>query len=161
MDRDEVLKLRAERLAARRPSATDAVDYTEVVEVQVGPERFGFSSELVREVVARPPLTLLPHLPSHLRGVATVRGEVIGVVDLARSFGLTSAGEAFLLVVADPRGPVGLLVDAIVGSRRVPATDGETAAAGSARPLRGVTSDGLQLVDALRLVDETAAGSLT
>lgn len=157
MERDEILQQRAERLAARTAASAEVLESIEVVEVRVGPEHFGFVSAWVREVIARPPITSLPHLPSHLRGVTTVRGEVVGVVDLARCFGLASAGEAFLVVVAAPKGPVGLLVDAVIGNRRVPAPKQETAAA-SSRPLLGVTSEGLQLLDAQRLVEETAAG---
>lgn len=165
MTRDEILKRRAERLASRRPLARESTESTEVVEVTVGAERFGFVSALVREVVPRPTLTPLPGLPAHLRGAATVRGEVVGVVDLGASLGLTTGEDAFLVVVEHPRGPVGLLVDAVTGFRRVPASawsgagSGSSAGGAAARPLLGVMADGLQLLDATRLVEATAVGS--
>jgi chemotaxis signal transduction protein len=157
--REEILARRAARLAARKPATFEEVVQDDVVEVQVGGERFAFSSREVREVVPCPPITPLPNLPLHHLGVAAVRGDIVGVVDLARQLEIGAGNKAFLVVVHHVRGPVGFLVDAVTGFRRVPSTGWTAAPSASTRPLRGVSADGLQLLDAARLSDPTAMGS--
>jgi purine-binding chemotaxis protein CheW len=73
--------------------------------------------ERVREVLRCPPLTEVPRAPAHVRGVVSVRGDVVAVVEPRRRLGLPDDGppaeRSRLLVVDVGDGPVGLLVDAV------------------------------------------------
>jgi purine-binding chemotaxis protein CheW len=89
----------------------------EYITFLLGGEEYAVAIERVREVLRCPPLTEVPRAPAHVRGVVSVRGEVVAVVEPRRRLGLPEAGhpaeESRLLVVDVGDGPVGLLVDAV------------------------------------------------
>ncbi len=70
----------------------------------------------VREIVGPSPLTLLPHAPAAVAGVAAHRGEVVPVIDLRVRFGLPPAPDArhskWILVEVEGR-TVGMVVDQV------------------------------------------------
>ncbi|MBM4361696.1 MAG: purine-binding chemotaxis protein CheW [Deltaproteobacteria bacterium] len=70
----------------------------------------------VREIVNPGPLTMLPHLPAGVAGVADHRGEVIPIVDLRGRFGLGPSMDQsrckWVLVLVTGR-VVGLIVDQV------------------------------------------------
>lgn len=113
--------------AAERDEATadarEAVD-TEMrgpgwVAVRVGNADFGLPIERVREVLHPPPMARVPMTPPAVRGVASVRGDVVPVVDLGRRLGLGEApaeGGRLVVVTHEVTGePIGLLVDEVRG----------------------------------------------
>ena len=51
------------------------------------PQTFGINVFKVREVLRCPPLTVMPHSHPFVRGVATIRGVTMPVLDLARATG--------------------------------------------------------------------------
>jgi len=89
----------------------------EYITFLLGTEEYAVAIERVREVLRCPPLTEVPRAPAHVRGVVSVRGEVVAVVEPRRRLGLPDAERdperARLLVVDVGDGPVGLLVDAV------------------------------------------------
>jgi purine-binding chemotaxis protein CheW len=89
----------------------------EYITFLLGAEEYAVAIERVREVLRCPPLTEVPRAPAHVRGVVSVRGEVVAVVEPRRRLGLPDAerdpAAARLLVVDVGDGPVGLLVDAV------------------------------------------------
>jgi len=52
-----------------------------------GSQRFGINVFKVREVIARPKLQRLPGSSDIVRGVATIRGRTVSVIDLAKAIG--------------------------------------------------------------------------
>ncbi|MFT3915382.1 MAG: chemotaxis protein CheW [Anaeromyxobacteraceae bacterium] len=100
---------------AARPAAADVRE--EYITFLLGAEEYAVAIERVREVLRCPPLTEVPRAPNHVRGVVSVRGEVVAVVEPRRRLGLPDAERApessRLLVVDVGDGPVGLLVDAV------------------------------------------------
>jgi chemotaxis signal transduction protein len=88
-----------------------------VVVVRLGEAEFGVPVTRVREVVRAPAATPVPFTTPAVRGIASVRGEIVPVLDLAaRVLGAPAPGAARLVVVSDAAGaPVGLLVDRVVG----------------------------------------------
>ncbi|PTY07361.1 chemotaxis protein CheW [Opitutaceae bacterium EW11] len=83
-------------------------------------ESYALSVLKVREIVRIPKINPLPHLPSYVRGVMNLRGQVIPVIDLRSRFGLQSElGERTCVVVANvatSRGlerPMGMIVDGV------------------------------------------------
>jgi purine-binding chemotaxis protein CheW len=154
---DRVLEERAKALA--RPGDVDhdrELDSTVAV-VVIGHETFGIPVESLREIVRVPPIARLPHLPTWVAGIAQLRGELLCVVHTALWFHLLTASTPELLAVMEgPEGPVGLLVDAVVGFREVYANEiaalfGRSIAAGG-RPIRAVTNDLVALLDAERIL---------
>lgn len=89
-----------------------------VVAVLAAGSEFGLPVEMVHEVVHVPPITRLPFPPETVRGVASVRGEVVTVMDLGmRLLGRSSDEERRLVVVraAGSTEKVGLLVEDVFG----------------------------------------------
>ncbi|MET0440068.1 MAG: chemotaxis protein CheW [Devosia sp.] len=80
----------------------------------VGGRSYVLSGGSVVEVLRRPRVTRVPHGPSALLGVSNLRGTVLPIVSLARLMGAEASDEDRLVVV-DQGGPVGLLVDAVLG----------------------------------------------
>lgn len=99
----------------------------------------------VREVVRRLDTRGLPGLPADAVGVASHRGAVTQVRDLARRLGVDAGAERRAVLVVDAaRGPVGWLVDRIAG---LVVTDGPLAPpplGGDA--LAGVAMDGDRVI---------------
>ncbi|WP_019626462.1 chemotaxis protein [Thioalkalivibrio sp. ALJT] len=59
-----------------------------------GSQAFGINVFKVREVIPSPPLRQLPGSMSLVRGVATLRGRTVPIIDLARAMGLRGAAAA-------------------------------------------------------------------
>jgi purine-binding chemotaxis protein CheW len=110
----------------------------------VGSVRYALEISSVREIVSPLPLTLLPHTPEGLAGVADHRAEVVPVIDLRARFGLSPAAERskktkWILVHASAR-TVGLIVDDVLGVLRVADVDLRPAPdLGGGERLRGIS----------------------
>lgn len=124
---------------------------------RAGGERFAIPLERVREAARPRRITPLPGAPLSWSGVALVRGEALGVVDVAAAMGLpTPASRRSPLVIVLSGCDHAILVDAIDGVEPLPA--GRSAPPPPGRgALRGVVAEAggfLSLLD----VDRLAAG---
>jgi purine-binding chemotaxis protein CheW len=63
-----------------------------VLVFRVGGERFAVSLPAVAEVIESPELQRMPDAPEHVRGVATLRGELLSVYDPLALLGATGGG---------------------------------------------------------------------
>jgi purine-binding chemotaxis protein CheW len=90
----------------------------------VGDVRYAIDIAQVREIVTPLPLTLLPHTPGGLAGVADHRAEVVPIIDLRARFGLELRSEPSKkvkwILVEVARRTVGMIVDDVLGVLRVP-----------------------------------------
>jgi purine-binding chemotaxis protein CheW len=98
-----------------------------LVAFTVGTVRYALEIARVREIVTPLPLTVLPHTPEGLAGVADHRSEVVPVVDLRARFGLEPVADRskktkWILVQVAGRA-VGLVVDDVLGVLRVGEAD--------------------------------------
>lgn len=152
MEAAAILRARARALA--RPSDEDAPESAtllDLLEFRLAEERYAVETRHVREVYPLKDLTPLPGTPPFVRGIVNVRGRILPVVDLKKFFDLPEQGLTDLhriIVVEGNDLTLGLLADAVVGVRSVPA--------GSLQPslptLTGIRSDYLKGVTAERLV---------
>ncbi|WP_391120598.1 chemotaxis protein [Psychrobacillus sp. L3] len=60
----------------------------EIVEFQVGSNKFGINVIKVKEIIQPIPVTFIPHAHQHVEGIVQLRGEVLPVVNMARVLGL-------------------------------------------------------------------------
>ncbi|MEO6443879.1 MAG: chemotaxis protein CheW [Gemmatimonadaceae bacterium] len=81
--------------------------------VEGGSALFGLDSPLVREIVSPRSLTRLPGAPPHVRGLLTVRGTLVSVIDLAHllAVGTVSAPEPSVVILVTEGRSLGVLVD--------------------------------------------------
>ena len=84
-----------------------------------GKQTFGINVFKVREVIPSPPLRQIPGSMSVVRGVATLRGGTVPIIDLARAMGLrggagsTDSGEQKVVVTEFNRSVQGFWVSAV------------------------------------------------
>lgn len=87
-------------------------------------EEFGVPIVRVREVLRVGDITRVPEAPPHIRGVTSVRGRILPVVEIRTRLGLAGLGEPGArarIVVVEAHGRVlGLLVDTVNQVVRVP-----------------------------------------
>ncbi len=147
-----------------------------VLVFRVGGERFAVSLPAVAEVIESPELQRMPDAPEHVRGVATLRGELLSVYDPLALLGASGApapsvdahetpGGGATLVFSLGRGHrVGLAVDDVYDTitiaeselRGVPGSDGSDGA------LVGLVLRGSELIGVLdvpALLDSVLATS--
>jgi purine-binding chemotaxis protein CheW len=143
-----------------------------VLVFRVGGERFAVSLPVVAEVIESPELQRMPDAPEHVRGVATLRGELLSVYDPLALLGARSdaAGNshdnpgATLVFIRGAGHRVGLAVDDVYDAitiaeselRSVPRSDGSDGA------LRGLVLRGRELIGVLdvhALLDGVVAAS--
>ncbi len=157
---DEILRARARELAKvpPRPSADQRL---EIVQVELGGERFGIRSSYVREVGPVGWLTEVPCTPAFVAGIANLRGEIVSVFDLRPLFSLPIepiGPDQKMVVVQSDEVEIGLLVDAIHGVRSIPSSEIQAGLATikgeQARYVRGVTTDRLAILDIQSILED-------
>lgn len=123
------------RTAALGGRADEApVILRELLVFLLGESQYSIPVERVREIVRMRSITPVPRVPSEVRGVIALRGEVVQVVDLRMCLGLPSpeAGRRTRIIVLhgeDDR-VTGVLVDAVREVVRVPEDDVRPATGG-------------------------------
>lgn len=107
----------------------------------VAVETYALAIEGIKEIIEVSPVTVVPMMPSYVRGVINLRGAVVPVVDLAARFGQPPAaiGRRSCLVILEihPAGGerqiFGLLVDAVCAVLDIAADQVEPAPAFGAK----------------------------
>lgn len=100
------------------------VTETQVLEFQLGSERYCVDIEYVAEIVDQDDLTQIPNSPPHVEGVMDLRGRTTSIVDPAKVFDIHDTNDDQRIVVFDPKamgdqGAVGWLVDEVDQVSRV------------------------------------------
>lgn len=139
--------------------AAPVVPHHRLVLFVVSGATYGVQDTLVTEVGRVPKITAVPHMPAWLRGVTSLRGDIVSVVDVRTFLGLeaTSLHTGRLLVVrlTDEEFSVALLVDEVQQIASVPVDAVKPPASpleGALAPfLSGVTETGGRLVAVLDL----------
>jgi purine-binding chemotaxis protein CheW len=161
--RRAVLEARARALAAESMPAAEAADDIELVEFELGAERYAIDADCVREVETLKELTDVPCTPGHVSGIMNAHGRIIAVIDLKRFFerpesGLSDLNKVVILQLRDIE--FGILADRIIGTTRVGLARLHAASTviGVAlkRHLRGVTAGGTWVLDARGLASDPA-----
>ena len=75
----------------------------------LGDESYGLPVLNVREIIRLCPITPVPRMPPHVKGVINLRGTVIAVLDLRVKFQLTpkAYGERTCIIVVQVAAPTG------------------------------------------------------
>ncbi len=160
-----ILKTRAQTLARTPEETTAAGIQVDITEFRLGDETYAFPSTAVREVYPLKGLTPLPCTPSFVLGVINVRGRILPIIDLATLFGLakqyiSEQSTAILLKVDSLE--VGIVANLVVGVRSLPLSEIHpplsTLANSRARYLQGITTEGLIVLDAAKLLGSIRLG---
>ncbi len=125
----------ARNAATGRDVSDEPAVLRELLIFLLGDSPYAMPVERVREIVRMRAMTPVPRVPAEIRGVITLRGEIVQVVDLRMRLGLATpeAGRRTRIIVlhGDDDRVTGVLVDAVREVVRVseddvrPATGGE------------------------------------
>ena len=88
----------------------------QLITFQIGEQYLGVDIMAIREIRAWSPTTLLPQVPTHVRGVVNLRGTVLPVVDLSArlGWGLTEPTQRHVIIVVRIADQLqGLIVDGV------------------------------------------------
>jgi len=110
-------------VAAHQAHTADAAKHAQMgkyLTFALATEEYGLPVLKVREIIKLMPITAVPQVPTHVRGVINLRGKVIPVIDLRLKFGLPSQDDTeqtciIVVQVATTHEKVmmGLLVDGV------------------------------------------------
>lgn len=78
-----------------------AKSYQQFCVFKSGREEYAIPINLVKEVVPYPLLAYVPQMPNYIRGMANVRGNIYGILDLADFFKIESSAKSKYLLVLD------------------------------------------------------------
>ncbi len=97
---------------------------------KLGSEEYGLTIDQIKEVVLTPSIAHVPHMPSYIKGVANIRGNIIAIIDLEERFSLhnnenTISNEAanYTLVVESNTLKVGILVKEVPNTLSILSSD--------------------------------------
>lgn len=108
----------------------------DVVEFELGGERYALDIHLAREIVEMIPITPIPRAPPFISGVINLRGEITNIMNLNTLLGLSDEKirddqKIIVLVPEAAKGNnVGIIVDDVSSVRQVPKKDIESIGAG-------------------------------
>ena len=102
----------------------ESAEEQQLVIFDLGDESFGVDVSAVREIIRMQAVTRVPGTPHFVEGIINLRGKIIPMVDLRKSFQFDTvdATKDSRIVVIESRGQeVGVIVDAVTEVMRVPA----------------------------------------
>jgi two-component system chemotaxis response regulator CheV len=125
----------------------EALTFSLGINPQTGREEtFGINVFKVREVIKTPQLTAAPHMPSAVKGMVSLRGSLIPVVDLADYAGFGSEIEKTVLILTEYNGKTqGFLVHSVDTILRIGWSDMKVPPAMISGQLRGLVTSVTEL----------------
>jgi purine-binding chemotaxis protein CheW len=143
------------RAALRRDTQDDSALRREFVTFHLDADPYALPIERVREIVRLRPITPVPRVSAAIRGVISLRGEVVEVMDLRLRLGLPSreAGRASRIIVlhGDDGAVTGLLVDSVRDVLRIPEDQMRSSAGGDNEAVSALLVRGEEFVSLLDL----------
>jgi purine-binding chemotaxis protein CheW len=150
----------ARAAASRREAQTPAEVPRQLLCVKVDGAAYAVPIENVREIVRVRPITPIPRVANEVRGVISLRGEIIQVIDLRLRLDLPPAATAkanrIVVVHAADDGVAGVLVDEVREVLRVPESAIGSPPAGEAGIVAALCTNGsefVSIVDPERLLE--------
>jgi len=155
----------ARAAASRRDALAPAEALRQLLCVRVDGVPYAVPVENVREIVRVRPITPIPRIANEVRGVISLRGEIIQVIDLRLRLGLPpgAAGKANRIVVVqvDDGRVAGVLVDEVRQVLRVSESAIGSPAAADAGIVVALCSNGgefVSIIDPQRLLSVGGRG---
>jgi purine-binding chemotaxis protein CheW len=106
----------------------------ELLTFALGNEEFAFRVSEVEEIIRYQKITKVPTMPEFVKGITSLRGKIIPVVDLKSRLALVRSGaegssretaegpldQGKILILSGPKGLIGATIDRILGVVRMP-----------------------------------------
>jgi purine-binding chemotaxis protein CheW len=159
-EKKNILRARARLLAKEPDQVAEGEAALEVVEFLLAHERYGLESSYIREVYPLKEVTPVPCTPPFVLGIINLRGQILSVIDLKKFFNLPDQPVAShkVIVVYTAEMELGILVDAVLGVRTIPAGQIQpslfTSSGIAEAYLRGLTSERLIILDIAKILSD-------
>jgi len=91
----------------------------------IGEEDFGVEVAYVKEIIKMRAITKVPEMPGFIEGIINLRGDLIGVLDVRKRFGMPTKEydvETCIIVIVYNAYTLGLIVDAVQETTNIPAS---------------------------------------
>ena len=101
----------------------------DIVEFELGGERYALDIQLAREIVEMIPITPIPRAPAYISGVINLRGEITNIMNLNTLLGLPDqairSNQKIIVLVPEATGGnnVGIIVDDVSSVIQVTESD--------------------------------------
>jgi purine-binding chemotaxis protein CheW len=101
----------------------------DIVEFELGGERYALDIQLAREIVEMIPITPIPRSPAYISGVINLRGEITNIMNLNTLLGLPGQeirdNQKIIVLVPDAAGGnnVGIIVDDVSSVLQISESD--------------------------------------
>ncbi|GEM_PF-227701 len=161
MDERQILRERAKSLARKADTADMDRAVLDVVEFELGHERYAVAANLVSGVHTLTELMPVPCTPTFVLGIFRVRGHIVSVIDIREFIDLPARGITDLseiIVLSSETMELGIIVESILGVRSIALdelqTDLPTLTGVQKDYFGGVTGDGLVVIDAGRILSD-------
>ena len=93
---------------------TDEIQY---VKVEIGQEHFGIDIGMIDNIVRMQRITRVPNVPSYIKGVINLRGEIVPIMNLRMKMGLEEIeyvkSTRIIIIKTEAYGKIGMIVDAV------------------------------------------------
>ena len=159
--KDRILKQRAELLSTVAANAESDIERYDVLEFQLGNERYAIESTYVSEVYPIEDLSPLPCTPRFVLGVINVRGQILCVIDLRAVFDLSvdnGADVNKIIILRTAEMEVGVRADAILGVKSISQAEiypaPATLTGARLEFLKGVTNSSVALLDVPKILSD-------
>jgi len=109
-------------VSALQARTADVAGFEEFLSVRIADETYGIDIMQIKEIIKPRQVTEVPHAPSFVCGVISLRGVIIPVLDMTRRLGLkreAPSGKEHVVVAKIAAGLIGLLVDQVVQFVRI------------------------------------------
>jgi purine-binding chemotaxis protein CheW len=107
----------AARTGKKEEEGEDAL--VELLTFTLGNEEYAFRIDEIHEIIRPQRVTMIPKVGSHLRGITSLRGKIIPVLDLKKLLSINGntveEAKQKILILKGPKGPIGALIDRVVG----------------------------------------------
>ena len=98
-------------------------------------EDYGVEIAYVKEIIKMQPITKVPEMPMYIEGITNLRGDLIGVLDVRKRFGMPpkeyDEETCIIVIVHEDYGALGMIVDAVQETAIIP--EGKISAPPSAK----------------------------
>ncbi|HEY4485719.1 MAG TPA: chemotaxis protein CheW [Nitrospiria bacterium] len=106
--------------AVGEPSAAE--ETIEFLAIHLGDEEYGINLLSIGEIIRPAAITAVPRTPAHIKGIISLRGNVIPIFDLRTRLGLAEGEQSRntrILIVKLEKGLMGLIADRVTDVIRV------------------------------------------
>ncbi len=158
-EKQKILSARARDLAREPEPEKEASAYLEVVEFLLAYESYALERTYINGIYPLKSITPLPCTPPFVLGIINLRGQIFSIIDLKVFFELPPKGIGDLnrvVILHSHAMEFGILADRILGIRSIPLEEIQpalpTLTGIRAEYLRGVTKEGLVILDPARII---------